>query len=181
MGCSGNHGVSQSQTRLSPSSSYPRHSPRRDGDTSSKSHVRECSQQLYLQPPEARLPWVHPPRCPERRSNNHPEHLLEAILSRTSHHDKLQAFPPKAVSRQRHRQSQKYCDFPLKYCFCSLYMIRGVSDVLRICYKLDPKAALRSEVRPQQQLLGFRLPSFFPPPTPRPAQPAPPAAPSLQI
>ena len=55
-------------------------------------------------------------------------------------------------------------------------MIRGVSDVLRIHYKLDPKAALRSEVRPQQQLLGVSLPSFFPPPTP---QPAPPAAPPL--
>ena len=118
VGCSGNRGVSQSLTRLSPSSSSPRHLPKRDGNTSSKSHVRECSQQLYLQPPEGRLPWVHPPRCPERRSSNCPEHFL-AILSRTSHHDKLQAFPPKAVIRQRHRQSQNYCDFPSKYCFCS--------------------------------------------------------------
>ena len=58
-------------------------------------------------------------------------------------------------------QSQKHCDFPLKHCFCSPCLIRGVCDVLRICYKLNPKAALRSEVRPQHQLLGSRLPNFF--------------------
>ena len=58
-------------------------------------------------------------------------------------------------------QSQKHCDFPLKHCFCSSYLIRGVSDVLRTCYKLNPKAALRSEVRRQHQLLGSRLPNFF--------------------
>lgn len=94
------------------------------------------------------------PRCVQRAAlasedRQLPLHFPE-ILSQISHSNKLQAFLPRTLIRQRHSSSQNHCDFPLKCGFCIQYLTRAGSDVLRIGCRRNHKAALRSDLQ------GFR-------------------------